>query len=162
MTVNTYTFKTYTIDEHPHPEKVYDWVRDHWHDLGEHDVQEAVASLEAYCKEVDATLDYGISIVPDRGEFVEITGADPELVEYVFVKSSDGDCPLTGVFYDDVIIEASANGLDQIGPAILKALHAEGEHIYSDEGIHDLCEANDYEFKTNGEFFSPNERSNTP
>jgi len=33
-------------------------------------------------------------------------------------------------------------------------LHDEGEYIYSDEGIEDLCEANGYFFTEDGAFHS--------
>ncbi len=39
--------KVYTIDDHPNPKAVYDWVRNNWHDLGEQMVQERVDSRKA-------------------------------------------------------------------------------------------------------------------
>ena len=38
--------------------------------------------------------------------------------------------------------------------SLLKAIHDEGEYIYSDEGLLDLCQANEYEFNIGGSFYS--------
>jgi len=45
------TVNTYTIEDHPQPEKVYEWIRENWHDLAEHHVSELIDSLKAFTQE---------------------------------------------------------------------------------------------------------------
>jgi hypothetical protein len=33
--ITEHTIKTYTIDDHPQPERVFNWIRHNWHDLGQ-------------------------------------------------------------------------------------------------------------------------------
>lgn len=145
--MRTKTINIYTIAEHPQPEKCFQWIRDNWHDLGQHCVDEMIDSLKALAKEINGTLDYSLSIVPDRGEYVTIKDFDQDKLERLYAKREDN--PLTGVCYDQDAIEALYNG--DLG-TILKTLHAEGEHLYSDEGLRETCEANEYEFDENGKF----------
>ena len=71
-----------------------------------------------------------------------------------------GNCPFTGVFYDEIILDAfrnEENGTDvdtilrDVEYRLLKQIHGEGEHLYSDDGLRELCEGNDYEFNDKGE-----------
>ena len=38
--------KVYTIAEHPNKENCYNWIRDNWHDLNEHHVDEIISSKD--------------------------------------------------------------------------------------------------------------------
>ena len=57
---------------------------------------------------------------------------------------------MTGRCYDQDVIEGINK--DELEEAVLKTLHAEGEYIYSDEGLRETCEANGYEFTEDGKF----------
>lgn len=146
--MRTKTIKIYTIEEHPNPEKCFQWIRDNWHDLGQHCVDEMVDSLKALAKEIDGELNYSLSIVPDRDEHVSIKEFDADKLEKLYKKRDE--CPLTGVCYDHDVIEALHDG--DLASAILKTLHAEGEHLSSDDGLREMCEANNYEFNETGKF----------
>ena len=141
------TFKIYTIDEHPNPEACYNWIRNNWYDLGQHIIDDMIASLKALADYTGGKLDYSIGIFPDRGEFVKLTDYNKNALTDLMDKIDN--CPLTGVCYDFNVIEGLA--CDELEHQVLKALHAEGEYIYSDEGLQQLCEANGYEFKENGQ-----------
>jgi hypothetical protein len=155
----TITQTVYTIEDHPNLEKVFDWIRDHWHDLGDFALQEMVESLEAFAAHIGAYVDYSLSIAPDRGEFVRfITESDKKNM----FKGLDlsGNCPLTGMCYDEDILDAIREAkpedslsdiLADIEYRVLKTLHDEGRYIYSDEGLREMCEANEYEFLESGE-----------
>jgi len=158
MTQRTIETTVYTIESHPDPEKVFEWIRDNWHDLGDFCVQEMVESLQAFSDHISATLDYSISIVPDRGEYIRFR-CDCDLVDVKKSLDLYGDCPFTGVFYDETILDAfrdcdSDDSLDDVlrdvEYRVLKDLHNEGEYIYSDEGLREFCEANEYEFTESG------------
>ena len=136
----------YTIDEHPNKEACYDYVRNNWHDIGEHYIADMVASLKALAEAVNGTLDYSLSIVPDRGEHVSIKYYDSTLLKELHGKRDE--CPLTGMYYDYDVIDGLANG--RLDAAVLGMLHKEGEYLYSDEGIKDMCDANEYEFYEDG------------
>tara|TARA_R110000751_G_scaffold45971_1_gene103850 strand:+ start:45 stop:488 length:444 start_codon:yes stop_codon:yes gene_type:complete len=141
------TYKVYTFDEHPNKQAVFEWVRDNWHDLGQHNVDEMIDSLKAASEEFGGKLDYAISAVPDRGEFVKITGFSRELLAKARAKA--GECPLTGVCWDITVIDGLRDG--DLEYQVLKALHAETEYAYSDEGLADTLSVNDYEFTISGE-----------
>lgn len=134
----------WTIDEHPNKAAVFEWVRNHWHGLGDEDLQDVVDSLEALAKHTGANLSYAVSVVPDRGEYVRLTNADgPRLVEL------DADeLPLTGLWSDyDVIRGAQAGELETV---VLNVLHQAGEYHYSDEGIEEFLEAIEHFFFEDG------------
>jgi len=136
----------YKIEEHPDKEKVFEWIRSNWHDLNNHSVDEFIDSLKALQKEIGGKLDYGISAVPDRGEYISLKAYDREALK----ELNKEDCPLTGVCWDYDIIEAFQNGYPDTA---LNSLHKDTEYIYSDEGLIELCQANEYEFYKNGELY---------
>lgn len=142
--MRTITTTVYTIDEHPNPEKCYEWIRENWHDLNDPSRDEFIGSLNALQKEIGGELDYSISTVPCRGEYISLKGYDKEAMR----KLVASDCPLTGVCWDHDIIEAIQEGSLQ---SALKSLHEDTEHLYSDEGLRDFLEANEYEFTEEGE-----------
>ena len=144
--MRTITKKVYTIDEHPNPEKCFEWIRNNWHDLNNHSVDEFIDSLKALQQVIGGKLDYRISAVPDRGEFITLKGYDKKALKEIKCH----ECSLTGVCWDYDIIEAFQNSSPN---SALHSLHKDTEYIYSDEGLTELCEANEYEFYENGEFF---------
>jgi len=140
------TINIYTIEDHPEPDLCYDWIRNNWHDLGQHCVEDVIESLKVLAEKIDGKLDYSISINPDRGEFIRITDYDEHALKDIYLKRDD--CPLTGVCYDfDVIYGLYHSELET---KVLRMIHKEGEHIYSDEGLKETCIANEYEFNSNG------------
>lgn len=158
MTQRTIETTVYTIESHPYPEKAFDWIRDNWHDLGDFCLQEIVESLKAFADHIGAKVDYAISIVPDRGEYIRFN-CEGDLREVLKSLDLSGNCPFTGMCYDETILDAfrDCNGdeslrdvLRDVEYRVLKDLHSEGEYIYSDEGLRELCEANEYEFEENG------------
>jgi len=158
MTQRTIETTVYTIESHPDPERVFDRIRDNWHGLGDFCLQEMVESLEAFSDHIGATLDYSISIVPDRGEFVRFD-CHHALSDVLQSLDLSGNCPFTGMCYDETILDAfrDCNSDDSLSDVlrdveyrVLKCLHNEGEYIYSDEGLRELCEAHEYEFTDNG------------
>jgi len=134
----------YTIDEHPNKDACFDWIRNNWYDLNQHSVDEFIDSLKALQSRIGGKLDYAISAVPDRGEYISLKGYDKKSLKNL----NKEDYPLTGVCWDYGIIEALQNGSIQDS---LKSLHADTEYIYSDEGLLEMCQANEYEFYENGE-----------
>ena len=134
----------YTIDEHPNPSEVFDWIRDNWYDLGQPTVDEVLDSLKVFAKSEGLTLDCSISIIPDRGEFIRFGNVPSDFT----MPKSDGNCQYTGVCWDECIL--SADTLGDVEYEVLKTLHAEGEYIYSDEGLRELCESMEYYFDASG------------
>lgn len=148
---------SYTIDSHPNPEVVYDWIRANWHDLGEFDSQEFLASFEALAEYLGVRCDYSFGTSPDRGQFLTLIGQiDQEQIDSLKL----GEYKLTGMCYDDSVIKALkyidledwAHGKFNICSA-LSDLHTQGEWLYSDEALKEHCEANEYQFLANGEFY---------
>jgi len=141
--MRTIEFKVYKIDEHPNKEKCFEWIRNNWHDLNQHTCNDIIDSIKALSNKIGGTVNYSISQTPDRGEFITFKDYDHQELCYI----SGDDYPLTGVCWDDVVIRALRCGDTR---KILEALHNDTEYIYSDEGLYELCVANDYEFYENG------------
>ena len=137
--------KVYTIEEHPNPEKCYQWIRDNWHHLNQHNVDYVIDSFNALQELIGGELDYSISQSPDRGEFIRFTDYDKSELK----KINPEECRLTGVCYDQDVIEAVK---DNNFSRILDMIHKETEYQYSDDGLFELCIANEYEFNEDGEF----------
>lgn len=133
----------YTIDEHPEKEKCFNWIRENWYDLNQHSVEEVAQSIKALSKEIGGTFEYSISALPDRGEYITFNDYEEDTLN----RLNADDCPLTGVCWDiDLII-----GLREGNPSkVLHSLHADTEYLYSNEGLTELCEANQYEFYEDG------------
>lgn len=146
--MRTETIKIYTIEDHPNPESCFEWIRNNWHDLAQHYVDDMIESLKALRDTIGGDLDYSLSVVPDRGEFCIFKNYDAAKLEELY-KSKDS-CPLTGMCYDIDIIEAIKD--NSLESAVLSILHKEGEYAFSDEGLRDTCEANGYEFLEDGTF----------
>jgi hypothetical protein len=162
--MRTIETKVYTIDDHPDPAKVYQWINDNWHDLGDNVSQEMADSLKAFARDIRARVNWSISIVPDRGEFVRFTFGDcesPTLGDVMVNLDLSGNCPYTGCCYDETILDAfreaakDANAtlesvLSDVEHKVLTALHNEGEYLYGEEGLREMCECNEYEFTIDG------------
>jgi hypothetical protein len=140
------TVKTnyYTIEEHPKKRNVYNWIRDNWHDLNDHNVDEFIDSLNELQKNIGGHLDYSISPIPDRGEYITLKQYDKEAL---YMLSSES-CPLTGTAWDIDIIKALKKGRIEES---LNALHEIAEYTYSDESLYEICECNEYYFNIEGE-----------
>ena len=125
---------------------------DAWH--YEHCMQERIDTLKALAKRINGRLDYCISCVPDRGEFIKIDhDNEDDLKEYLRELIEDKkDCPLTGVCYDEDIRESldknnlSMEALQGVLDGYLESIHREYESMLSVEYIGELCEENEYEF----------------
>ena len=143
--MRTVEIKVFKINEHPDPEKCYEWMRNNWHDLNQHSVEEVVESIKALSNKIGGRVDYSIGALPDRGEHITFKNYDPEELELL-----DADkLPLTGICWDLPLI----NGLKEDDvEAVLRTLHQDTEYHYSDEGLKEMCEANEYEFLESGEF----------
>ncbi len=124
--------------------------------LYEHCMEERIETLKEFTKYIGGTLDYSISLVPDRGEFITIKGYVNDLVEQ---SLSLKNCPFTGVCYDDDLIDFIKNNIDgemSLDGAFndyLKSIHDEYQSMLEEDYISDLCEANDYEFTEDGKIY---------
>ena len=71
MSSKQITKTVYTIDSHPNKQKVFEWVRNNWHDLNQYDVDDLIESLEKMAQAMGASLDYSISQVEEYGEHID-------------------------------------------------------------------------------------------
>ena len=137
--------KVYTIDEHPDKEKCYEWIRANWYDLNEYSIYELIDSIKKLSEVIGGTVDYSVGQFPDRGEHITFVDYDQEILESL---NSD-ELPLTGVYWDSVLIDALKEGS---ATKVLKHLHEESEYQYSDKGLYEFCASNEYEFDETGKF----------
>ena len=142
--MKTKTTNYYTIEEHPNKEKVFEYIRDNWHNLNEHSLNEFIDSLKELAYEIEGSLNYSISVIPDRGEYIYLTEYNKTLLDNL----NEDEYPLTGVCWDYDVIKALKEG--NISQA-LTSLHKDTEYLYSDEGLTELCEINEWYFDINGE-----------
>ena len=154
----------YTIEDHPNPDKVYQWINENWYDLGDNVLQEMADSLKEFANDIGAKVNWSISIVPDKGEFIRFGFGDcetPTLGDVMLNLDLSGNCPFTGVCYDEIILDAFRDAakdasatlesvLNDVEHNVLTALHNEGEYLYGDEGLYEMCEASGFEFTVEG------------
>lgn len=144
--MRTVEIKIYTISDHPNKEKCFDWIRENWHDLNIHSVCEVVQSINALNKIIGGTCEYSVGQFPDRDEHIMFTNYDQDILSNL----NADDCPLTGVCWDIDLIKGLQEGNTS---KVLESLHEDSEYTYSNEGLQELCEANEYEFTEDGEVY---------
>lgn len=145
MTTITKTITANTIETHPNPEAVYGWIRSNWHDLSDHILEEYIECLKAFAGWHDCTVNYSLSVVPDRSE--SLTFSKP--IDYKEKPSDWENLPLTGVYIEHELW--SCESIEDV-QAVIGLIHDEHDFIYSDEGLLDLLEANGYYFLDDGSF----------
>ena len=141
--MRTIETKVYTIDEHPNKGLCFQWMRDNWHDLNDHSVQEVKDSIEALSEAIGGTNDYSFGAEPMRGEFVSFTDYDKEIL----MKLDADSLPITGCWTDFRIIKSLQ---DNEPSTILNDLHEDTEYVYSDEGLFEWAEMDELEFTEDG------------
>jgi hypothetical protein len=136
--------KVYTIEEHPNKDLCFNFIRNNWHDLNQHSVYGLIDSIKALQKKIGGKVDYSLSLSPCSGDYISFEDYDKDILKNLDSESY----PLTGTCWDFFLIE-SLNNRDMYN--LIKILHDDTEHCYSNEGLEYLCIANMYEFKENGE-----------
>jgi hypothetical protein len=125
-------------------------------------LEEQIATLKKFADYIDADLDYSISVVPCRGEYISLKPQYSFRAMFESIKEFIDDkkeCPLTGVCYDESLRHylknntLNDNGLKQVLDAYLNMIHDEYQYSLSDSYLSELCEANGYEFDQNGKLY---------
>lgn len=145
------------------PDKIKEKIRDFLSvDLYEHNMIERIETLKKVAEILNGKLDYSLSCVPDRGEFISIKPSNMYELDYTALWELidvEKDCPLTGHCYDHGIIDQltkysmTDNNLNNILNNYIKSIHDEFESMLKDEYLSELCEANEYEFYSNGTIY---------
>lgn len=165
MTSITISRQAYTIDSHPNKELVFEWIRDNWHDLNDHDLDDMIDSLLAISKHCGFKIVYSISTVPDRSEKIKFIG-DDVLIDLDKLIESCEQCEFSGTWHDylfAMVINQATEclGTNEIKPSdlshfaqvqYLNTIHDQTEYVYSDDGLEEFCHCNEYYFYENGEF----------
>ena len=141
-------------------EKIKDNIEYSWN-LYEHNMIERIDTLKKLAELLGGNLDYSLSCVPDRGEFIKITPINDELNFKALWEAIDieKECPLTGVYYDHDIIDhlskynLTIESLNNAFNNYIESIHDEYESMLTTEYLADMCEANDYEFEANGKLY---------
>ena len=141
--MRTIETKVYTIEEHPNKDLCFEYIRNNWYDLNHMDVEETINSLEALKDIIGGRLDYSISSVPDRSEHITFKDYDKEAL----FSLNEDESSLTGTVFDYDVIKGLKEGNIE---RVLDIIHNQTEYIYSDEGLMELCEINEYEFTEEG------------
>lgn len=113
-----------------------------------HILEERVSTLKELAKKISGTLDYSISLVADRGEFIKLENYDKreldKLIENIY------QCPITGCYYDIELLQAIKDGNIE---NYIYSIHEEYQANLEHDVIQELCEANEYEFLKDGKFY---------
>jgi len=133
----------------------------------EHHMSERIATLKKLAEVLEGDLDYSLSCVPDRGEYITIKprenysyddSIDDHILNYQALWdliNVDKECPLTGVCYDDDLLDdLSKYGIQTALNNYIKSIHNEYEDMISEEYLSEHCEANGYEFNEDGNIYN--------
>lgn len=115
--------------------------------FGDWILQDFIISLKELAKKTRGKIDYSISLVADRGEYITLKDFDCEILNSLIAEKDK--CPLTGFCYDIAILESIDQETGDISSA-LRVLHDEYESIFEDEYLTDYFEGNQVEFYENG------------
>lgn len=137
------TYRVYRIDEHPDKDRCFDWMRDNLDYLSQHEVDDLINSLVALSETIGGQLDYSLSQVPDRGEFIYFKNYNEEAL----AKLDEASCPLTGVFCDHDVIECVRNNDMR---ELIDRLHGWCEYHYTNEALEETADSNGWEFTIEG------------
>ena len=137
--MRTIETKIFTIDDHPNASLCFDYIRDNYFDLNHHSVQEAIESIKMLTEFIGGKNDYSISQSSCRGDKESLMELDAD------------ESPLSGVWTDAKLIES----MQKYGNAdgLINAIHVDTEYIYSDEGLREMCENNEWEFTEEGQVY---------
>jgi len=163
MRTETNTIEIYTFKEAS--SELKNKIREHFsndHDLYEFNMEERISTLKAFSDLINANLDYALSCVPDRGEFISIQPEDNfnEFYEAIndFINNNES-CSLTGVCYDDDLkhylkeSDIYHDGLKEVWTKYIDSMHNEYEYMLTDDYLSEHCEANEYEFTIDGNLY---------
>ena len=162
MRIETKEIEIFTFSEASEElkEKIIESFHLHY-DLYDHCMEERIDALVTLSKEIGGHLDYSLSCVPDRGEYIHIRPKYESLFWdrlKTLVLDID-DCPLTGVCYDYDLLsplvgkQLNTETLHDALYSYIQAIHAEYEAMLKEDYIADLCEANGYEFTSDGRIY---------
>lgn len=145
-------------------EELKDKIRENFatiYDIYDHCMNERIDTLKKVAKILNGSLEYSISCVPNRGEYIKIIPKNESLDFDSFwqVINQDKDCPLTGVCYDHDILDQfteytlNESKLQEVLNDYIDSIHNEYESMLEDDYLQELCKANEYEFTIDGEIY---------
>lgn len=141
--MRTITLNVYKLAEHPNKENVFAWIRKNWTDLVEHSVNDIVDCLNALQKKIGGKLDYSIGVYGESYVVFE----NYNKADFKALYKTKDNCPVTGICHDITILEClKKNDFGQL----FKEINNEYEYVYSDEGLTEMFEAQEYEFYEDG------------
>lgn len=111
-------------------------------------LEDRIESLNELERKVYGKLDYSIGLVPDRGEFITLNNYSTSIMDSLL--DDKDNCPLTGCCNDIDLLNAIQDGNIE---EYIHSIHREYEATISEDNIKELCEANEYEFLSNGKFY---------
>jgi len=163
------TKTVYTIDNHPNKSKVFKWVRDNWTNLSGGYVSDLIKTVKAIACAMNCDVHYAILTVSDQNEFIKFTkhGDGNVFINKghleLLIKQSQ-HCSFTGHGNDHLLSESlrlwdgeSDIKLRHLSHAFqslaLDSIHDQTEHVYSDEGLNDYLDSNEFYFNKDGSFY---------
>ena len=176
--MQTHTFNTYTIGEHPDPNACIEWVRIHWDDLYSWE-SENVESLNSFCDCFDLSRpDFEISLSSHSYATAKIEDENIANLRgvrlWVYINNNilnyhpdvlKGNCPFTGYCFDEILLDpirafikkpfdiSYQDLIDECLNAWVKEYINDWTASKTDEYIREFCEANEYQFRLSGEVF---------
>jgi len=143
--MRTIETKIYKLHEHPDKELCFDWIRNNWVDLGDYLINEVISSIKTLNDHIGGSIDWSIGFY-SQSCFVRFTDYDVDLLNDLNVD----ELPLTGCIYDAIVIECLK---DNNFRKLFIYLDDEHDYLYSETGLTEMIECNDYEFLESGEVY---------
>lgn len=130
----------------------------------EHCMSERIDTLKKLAMYLNLELDYSISCVPSRGEFIKFDTKNDDVDNLWgdLKELSKQDCPLTGCCYDHDLLDyfkidnghyEAIDALNEAASKYIESIHKEYESMLTDEYIRNMCESNEYEFTEDGKLY---------
>lgn len=135
----------YKIDEHPNKAKIFDWIRNNWHDLNDHSLDEIDDSISKLREVIGGEFSFHFEAREGGHQFLKFYSYDEESL----ANLKEYKLPLTGFVWDHILIAGLKKGKPE---RVIEQLHISTRYVYSDKGLEDLCLSMEYEFFVNGEF----------
>lgn len=138
-------------------EEKKDKIVENWDSEGlaySHYMDERIKTLKKIAEILKGNLDYSLSCVPDRGEFISIKPIYDELDFQALHDVIDNDCPFTGHCYDEDFKDYFLKSFDGSEEANLRfslnkyilSIHNEYEQMMKKESIANECQELEIEF----------------
>lgn len=116
-------------------------------------LEDRIETLKKLNDYISGNLDYSISHLGERGDYITITDYDKDSLKVLINLGTS--CPLTGCCYDDdIIYYLKQFTMKSALQKYLEDSYADFESCFEYEYLQEMCDSNNYEFLEDGKIFN--------